>query len=74
LEDFFVLERKYFEDTGKHLSDWNKKSAHWLPGTKSGARLVYAGWDPSDGELSVYAYALGYRFEILGVRPSRSFF
>jgi len=74
LEDFLVLERKYFEDTGKHLSDWNKKSAHWLPGTKSGARLVYAGWFPSVGELSVDANDLDSLYEDLGVRPSRSFF
>ena len=74
LEDFMILERKYFEDTGKHLSDWNKKSVHWLPGTKSGARLVNSSWDPGAHRLNVLAGGLGYRSGGLGFRPSRSFF
>jgi len=74
LEDFIVLERKFFEDTGKHLSDYMKKSAHWLPGTKSGARLVSSSWDPDGGKLGVGANDPGDRGESLGARPSRSFF
>lgn len=74
LEDFLVLERKYFEDTGKHLSDWRKKSANWLPGTKAGARLVHSHWDPGGGKLGVGADDLGHQDDDLGVRPSRSFF
>ena len=74
LEDSIVLERKYFEDTGKHLSDYKTKSAQWLPGSKAGARLVRSGWDPDDRELAVDALDLGHRFGFLGVRPSRCFF
>ena len=74
LEDFLILERYYFEKTGKHLSDWTKNSAHWLPGTKSGARLVYSSWDPSSGQLYVSADVLGAHYDYLGARPSRSFF
>ena len=74
LEDAIVLERKYFEDTGKHLSDWKSKSAQWLPGSRAGARLVYSGWDPGDHRLNVYALDLTSRAGALGVRPSRCFF
>jgi len=74
LEDFLILERKYFEDTGKHLSDWNNKNAHWLPGTKAGARLVRSSWDSGRDGLYVGASDLDYRDDGLGVRPSRSFF
>ena len=74
LEDFLVLEKKYFEETGKHLSDWRKNSAHWLPGTKSGTRLVDSSWNPDDDKLYVNADDLDYRNEHLGVRPFRSFF
>ncbi len=70
LEDYLVFQRKYFEETGKHLDEdgWT-----WLA-TKSGARLVDAGWDPDSGELCVGAGDLGVQDEGLGVRPSRSFF
>ena len=74
LEDAIVLERKYFEDTGKHLSIWNNKSAQWLPGSRAGARLVCSGWGPDDPELDVRAGDLGSQSEGLGVRPSRCFF
>ena len=74
LEDSIVLERKYFEDTGKHLSDYKTKSAQWLPGSKAGARLVRSGWDPGDHGLRVRAGALGDQGGHLGVRPSRCFF
>ncbi|MBM2818017.1 MAG: hypothetical protein HW401_607, partial [Parcubacteria group bacterium] len=74
LEDAIVLERKYFEDTGKHLSDWKSKSAQWLPGSRAGARLVDSDWNPDDHELAVGAHALTNRYGALGVRPSRCFF
>jgi len=41
LEDFLVMEKV---NETVHLSDYTKKSAAWLPGTKSGARLVDSGW------------------------------
>ena len=74
LEDAIVLERKYFEDTGKHLSDWNNKSAQWLPGSRAGARLIFSRWDPGAHRLDVGAHGLARRTDFLGVRPSRCFF
>ena len=74
LEDAIILERKYFEDTNKHLSSYTTNSAQWLPGTGSGARLVYSYWRPDDRRLNVSAIDLESQRDNLGVRPSRSFF
>jgi hypothetical protein len=74
LEDAIILERKYFEDTGKHLSDYTTNSAQWLPGSKAGARLVYSRWDPGDPQLNVVARDLEGQHDRRGVRPSRCFF
>ena len=82
LEDAIILERKYLEDTlqasggqaGKHLSDYTSKSAHWLPGSKAGARLVYSCWRPDDRGLLVLALGGALRGGLLGARPSRCFF
>jgi len=70
LKDYIIFQRKYFEETAKHLDEdgWT-----WLS-TKSGARLVYAHWDPDGGKLSVRADDLGSQNGPLGARPSRSFF
>ncbi len=70
LEDYLVFQRKYFKETGKHLdeSGWT-----WLA-TKSGSRLVYAFWDPGDGQVYVDAHDLADQHGNLGARPSRSFF
>ncbi|MFH0755273.1 MAG: AAA family ATPase [bacterium] len=70
LEDYLVFQRKYFEETGKHLDE---VSATWLA-TKSGTRLVHASWDPGGGQVYVSASGLGDQNESLGARPSRSFF
>jgi hypothetical protein len=70
LEDYLVFQRKYFKETGKHLDE---VGATWLA-TYAGARLVYADWDPSDGQVDVIADDLGNQFGYLGARPSRSFF
>jgi len=70
LEDYLVFQRKYFEETKKHL---DADGATWLA-TKSGARLVFADWDPGDGRVFVYAFDLADRDGPLGARPSRSFF
>jgi hypothetical protein len=70
LEDYLVFQRKYFKETGKHLDE---VGATWLA-TYAGARRVYAGWDPSDGQVYVIADDLSARDERLGARPSRSFF
>lgn len=70
LVDYLAFQRKYFEETGKHLDEdgWT-----WLA-TYSGARLVDAGWDPREGRVAVNARVLGYLYGNLGARPSRSFF
>lgn len=70
LEDYFIFQRKYFEENGKHLDEdgWT-----WLA-TRSGACLVVAHWYPSDGQVNVHANDLDYQSGGLGARPSRSFF
>ncbi|MEI6397051.1 MAG: hypothetical protein WCO48_03205 [Candidatus Taylorbacteria bacterium] len=70
LEDYLVFQKKYFDETGKHLDEdgWT-----WLS-TKSGARLVHSHWNFGDGKLYVHADGLGYQNGTLGARPSRSFF
>ena len=70
LEDYLVFQKKYFEETGKHLDEigWT-----WLA-TMSGARLVRSSWDPSLGRLFVGAHDLDDQDSSLGARPSRSFF
>ncbi len=73
LNDFIIMERKVFEESGVHISDWNKKSAQWL-NTKSGARLVCAYGDPTDAGLGVDAFVDEYHYDNLGLRPSRCFF
>ena len=74
LEDFIVMEKKNHEETGQHLSDYTKKSAQWLPGSKAGARLVYSYWGPGVRKLDVDGRDDEYRADDLGVRPSRCFF
>ncbi len=73
LEDFLIFERKSFDETNIHLSDYNKKSGLWLSGTKSGSRFVYSGWDPGSGELNVDADVAVLSHSVLGCRPSRYF-
>ncbi len=70
LEDYLVFQRKFFEETGKHLDTdgWT-----WLA-TKSGARLVGSSWNPGLDRLGVDAAGLDGSGSGLGVRPSRSFF
>ncbi len=70
LDDYIIFQRKYFEETGKHLDEigWT-----WFA-TKSGARLVFSYWNPGIHELSVHADGLGNRSGNLGVRSSRCFF
>jgi len=70
LQDYLVFQRKYFEETGKHLDETKYT---WLA-TKSGARLVSSYWDPDDGELIVAASDPGSHIDSLGLRPARCFF
>ncbi|MEI8123850.1 MAG: AAA family ATPase [bacterium] len=67
LEDYIVFQKKYFEETGKHLDEdgWT-----WLA-TKSGALLVRVSW--LDGRLAVDADVLDFQNDGLGARPSRLF-
>ena len=73
LPDFIILERKVFEDSGIHITDYTKNSGQWL-NTKAGARLVYSHWYPDAHKLHVAAYVLESQAGDLGVRPSRCFF
>jgi len=70
LEDYLVFQRKYFEETGKHLdvAGWT-----WLA-TTSGTRLVSASWNPGTTQVDVDADDLDYQAAYLGARPARSFF
>ncbi len=76
ITDYFILQRKIFDKTGKHLdgeSTWT-----WLPGSTvknpdGGSRVVDARWDPDDGRLGVYAADPGYSGSDLGCRLSRCF-
>ncbi len=74
LEELIVMEKKNFDASGRHLSDWNEKSATWLPGSKAGVRFVSSDWDPDYRKLSVYVNDLGFQYGNLGVRPARCFF
>ena len=66
----FIFQRKYFEETQKHLDEnmWT-----WLS-TNLNTRLVGAGWHQTRGELRVNAGSQGTQRKDLGARPSVSFF
>lgn len=70
LEDHLIFQRKYFEETGKHLDEigWT-----WLA-TKSGGRLAGSGWVPDAHGLDVDAGDLEGQRGDLGARSSRCFF
>jgi hypothetical protein len=68
LPDFMIMERKNFEESGIHISDYTKDSGQWL-NTKSLSRLVHSYWKPDDGRLYLNVFDPGH----LGVRPSRCF-
>jgi MoxR-like ATPase len=70
LTDYLIYQKKYFEETGKHLDvdGWT-----WLPGSRVGSYVVCAYWDPDDGQLSVHANTPGSSYPFIGCRPSRCF-
>ncbi len=70
LTDYLIFQRAYFEETGKHLDEigWT-----WLPGSKSGAHVVSAYWNPDVSSLNVDALDPEYSDSDLGCRLSRSF-
>jgi len=73
LPDFMIMERKIFEESGIHISDYTKNSGQWL-NTKVGTRLVTSRWNPGHGELLVGASDPEDRSDNRGLRPARCFF
>ena len=69
LEEYLILSKKYFEETGKHLDEYG---ATWLS-TESGSRLVASDWGSSFGLRGVHAHDFSYQGDRLGFRSSRSF-
>ena len=70
LSDYLILQRKIFEETGKHI---DSKRWTWLPGSKSGSRVVDSRWSPDKARVSVYADDPDGSDGYLGCRLSRSF-
>ena len=85
LEDYLVLQRKLYDESGGKLHLENKKTPDnqwviwtWLPGSKvsqegGGFRVVDADWDPGYGQLYVVASDADSSFPNLGCRLSRCF-
>ena len=71
-EEYFIFQRQYFEETGKHLDE---EGYTWLgaSATDGGSRVVRAGWYPGDGQLIVSARVADYSYPSLGCRLSRRF-
>ena len=69
LEEYLILSKKYFEETGKHL---DKDGWIWLS-TKSGSRLVFSTLDPSSGKRVVNVCGFSFQYDPLGFRSSRSY-
>ncbi len=69
LEEYLILSKKYFEETGHHLDEDNYT---WLA-TKSGARLVYSYWDLGDRKRLVGARGFSAQGGGLGFRSSCSY-
>jgi len=68
-EEYLILSKKYFEETGKHLDEIGST---WLAtATKSGSRLVHSDWR-GDGRV-VGADDLSYQLVSLRFRSSRSY-
>ncbi len=86
LSDYLILQRKIFEQTGKHIDTKNEKDGlyYWtaLPGSKvpnpdktapSSFRVVCAHWYPDGSQLNVVANDPSISNPPLGGRLSRSF-
>ncbi|MBP9863910.1 hypothetical protein KBC54_00475 [Patescibacteria group bacterium] len=71
LADFFIEERRHFEETGNHLIDWGKSDYSWLLSSRDGAsRVLDAGWYPGAHQVGVRSYPSGLRNPHLGARSS----
>ena len=70
ITDYEIFQRAYFDETQKHLDEdgWT-----WLPGSKSGSRVVRSDWDPGSTQVNVNAFAPDDSDGGLGCRLSRSF-
>ena len=70
LTDYLIYQKKYFEETGKHLDveGWT-----WLPGSRVGSHVVYVGWYPGVGQLDVNAIPPDDLRPSIGCRLSRCF-
>jgi len=76
LEDAILLEAKHLKDTQTHISDYNTKSATWLPASKQtgSSRFFCSFWYPDLSELDVSALDADHSDSLLGLRPSRYFY
>ncbi len=72
IEEYFVFQRAYFEETGEHLD--GGEGITWLPGSRVGSRVVHADFNPDFGRVSVLAGGPDFSFPHIGCRPSRCFF
>jgi hypothetical protein len=73
LEEYLILCKKYFKETGKHL---DKSTVTWLAtqvDISGGSRLVDSRWDSDDWRY-VYADDFSSQYGDLGFRSSRQFF
>ena len=77
LSEYLILQRDIFEKTGIHLDSKKTPDGYiywtWLPGAKSGSRVVHSNFYPGGGRVVVAADGLDDSGGHLGCRLSRSF-
>lgn len=71
LVEYLIFQRQYFEDTGRHL---DKNLWTWLLSTYSSRSLVAIAWQGDNNRLCLDGGNFHHHGELLGCRPSRSFF
>lgn len=72
IEEYFVFQRAYFEETGEHLD--GGEGVTWLPGSRVGSQVVHACFLPGVARVSVGADDPDGADPRVGCRPSRCFF
>ena len=72
IEEYFIFQRAYFEEMGKHLDGGD--GVTWLPGSRVGSRVVHACFNPGSGQVDVNALDAAHSDPSFGCRPSRCFF
>ena len=70
LADFFIEERRHFNETGKHLIDGSVEWSWLLASRDSASRVLDAGWRPGSLLVGVGSGVSGDRDPALGARPS----